>query len=102
MRNVCIVFKAVTRRGISIQMETRGLCDQNEAERDFYLWLLGYHQRLDSLQGLCHGCLVLWVRVISYDLEIKARTKQTSNKRTEIESFGWFIERIQTRVAFGW
>ena len=24
------------------------------------------------------------------------------NKRTEIERFDWFVERIQTRVAFGW
>ena len=24
------------------------------------------------------------------------------NARTEIERFDWFIERIQTRVAFGW
>ena len=23
-------------------------------------------------------------------------------KRAEIERFDWFIERIQTRVAFGW
>ena len=24
------------------------------------------------------------------------------NARTEIERFDWFVERIQTRVAFGW
>ena len=24
------------------------------------------------------------------------------NKRTKIERFDWFVERIQTRVAFGW
>ena len=41
-------------------------------------------------------------REFSYELEItKARTKQ-KNKRTEIERFDWFFERIQTRVAFGW
>ena len=28
--------------------------------------------------------------------------KKKQNKRTEIERFDWFIERIQTRVAFGW
>ena len=29
--------------------------------------------------------------------------KQNRNiKRTEKERFDWFIERIQTRVAFGW
>ena len=61
MRNVCIVFKAVARRGISIQMETRGLCDNNKAEGDFYPCFLGYHQRLDILKGLCHGCLAHFV-----------------------------------------
>ena len=30
-----------------------------------------------------------------------ARTNR-KNKRTEIQQFDWFIERIQTRVAFGW
>ena len=38
----------------------------------------------------------------SYDLELKTREQNRSNKRTEIERFDWFIERIQTRVAFGW
>ena len=38
----------------------------------------------------------------SYDLEIKTREQNRNNKRTEIEQFIWFIERIQTRVAFGW
>ena len=28
------------------------------------------------------------------------REKNRKNKRTEIERFDWFIERIQTRVAF--
>ena len=37
----------------------------------------------------------------SFDLEIKTREENTSNKRTEIERFDWFIERIQKRVAFG-
>ena len=30
------------------------------------------------------------------------REQNRNNKRMEIERFGWFIERIQTRVAFGW
>ena len=38
----------------------------------------------------------------SYDLEMKTREQNRNNKRTEIERFDWFIERIQTRVAFGW
>ena len=42
------------------------------------------------------------VEWFSYDLEMKARQLNRNNKRTEIERFDWFIERIQTRVAFGW
>ena len=39
----------------------------------------------------------------SYELEIKKHEQNRNNKRTEIEQFDWFIERIwQTRVAFGW
>ena len=37
-----------------------------------------------------------------YDLEIKTREQYRNNKQTEIERFDWFIEHIQTRVAFGW
>ena len=33
---------------------------------------------------------------------MKTREQNRNNKRTEIERFDWFIERIQTRVAFGW
>ena len=36
----------------------------------------------------------------SYDLEMK--TREQNNKRKETEWFDWFIELIQTRVAFGW
>ena len=38
----------------------------------------------------------------SYDLEMKTREQNRNNKRTEIERFDWFIERIQTHLAFGW
>ena len=38
----------------------------------------------------------------SYDLEMKTREQDINNKRTKIERFDWFVERIQTRVAFGW
>ena len=33
---------------------------------------------------------------------MKTREQNRNNKLTEIERFDWFIERIQTRVAFGW
>ena len=29
------------------------------------------------------------------------REQNRNNKRTDIEGFDWFVERIQTRVAFG-
>ena len=38
----------------------------------------------------------------SYDLEMKTCEQNRSNKRTEIKRFDWFIERIQTHLAFGW
>ena len=38
----------------------------------------------------------------SYDLEMKTRKQDRNNKRTEIERFDWFVERIQTREAFDW
>ena len=45
-----------------------------------------------------------WNRLkrFSYDLEITTRQQYRNNQRTETERFDWFIERIQTRVAFGW
>ena len=33
---------------------------------------------------------------------MKTHEQNKNNKRTEIERFDWFIERIHTRVAFGW
>ena len=33
---------------------------------------------------------------------MKTREQNRNSKRTEIERFDWFIERIQSRVAFGW
>ena len=38
----------------------------------------------------------------SYDLEMKTREQNRNNERTQTKQFDWFIERIQTRVAFGW
>ena len=43
-----------------------------------------------------------FIERFSYDLEVKTREQNKNNKRTEIKRFDWFIERIQTRVAFGW
>ena len=46
------------------------------------------------------ACLIL--ERFSYDLELKTREQNRNNKRTQIERFDWFVERLQTRVAFGW
>ena len=46
--------------------------------------------------------LIFMTERISYDLEMKTREQNRKNKRTEIERFDWFIERIQTHLAFGW
>ena len=43
---------------------------------------------------------LLLIERFSYDLETKTREQNRNNKRTEIERFVWFIERMQTRVAF--
>ena len=45
---------------------------------------------------------VVEIERFSNDLEMKTREQNRNNKRTEIERFVWFVERIQTRVAFGW
>ena len=37
-----------------------------------------------------------------FELEMKTREQNRNNKRKEIERFDWFIDRIQTRVAFDW
>ena len=46
------------------------------------------------------ACLIL--ERFSYDLEMKTREQNRNNKQTEIERFDWSIERIHTRVGFGW
>ena len=52
--------------------------------------------RLDTIQTMPK------LERFSSDLEMKTREQNRNKKRTEIERFDWFIERIQTRVAFGW
>ena len=63
------------------------------------------HEDIDVLGEFCvklsNKCLYP-LRRFSFHLEMKTREQNRNNKRTEIERFDWFIERIQTRVAFGW
>ena len=47
----------------------------------------------------CSLYYFLMERFSSY-LDMKTREQNRNNKRTEIERFDWFIERIQTRVVF--
>ena len=42
------------------------------------------------------------IEQFSYDLEMKTHEQNRNNKQTDLERFDWFIERIQTLVAFGW
>ena len=37
-----------------------------------------------------------------FDSEMKTCEQNRNNNRKEIEGFDWFIDRIQTRVAFDW
>ena len=37
-----------------------------------------------------------------FDFETKTREQNRNNNRKEIERLDWFIDRIQTRVAFDW
>ena len=65
--------------------------------------------KVSQLRGAI-SCHIFWflgvfpavVQRFSYDLEMKTRQQNRNNKRTEIEQFDWFIERIQTHLAFGW
>ena len=58
------------------------------------LWVLsipfppGYRMHLTNLS----------LQRFSYDLEMKAREQNRNEKRTEIERFGWFIERTDKRA----
>ena len=52
--------------------------------------------------GKCCLMAFFLIKRFSYVLEVKTREQNKHNKRKEIGRFDWFIEQIQTRVAFGW
>ena len=52
--------------------------------------------RLDAIQNMPKS------ERFSCDLKMKTRAQNRNKKQTEIERFDWFIEQIQTRVAFRW
>ena len=60
-----------------------------------------------TLQSMFAYCVLISCSLYSFlierfssDLDMKTRKQNRNNKRTEIERFDWFIERIQTRVVF--
>ena len=54
-----------------------------------------------GFQGL-ESRILVFIEGFSYDLKMKTRRQNGDTKQTEIERFDWFIEWIQTRMAFGW
>ena len=46
--------------------------------------------------------ITVFLERFSYDLEMNTREQNRDNKRKEIERIDWFIEQIQTGMAFGW
>ena len=53
------------------------------------------------VQNLISSAVHIRIERFSYDLEMKTREQNRSNKQTEIKRFDWFIERIQRHLAFG-
>ena len=62
----------------------------------------GVQTRWTMSKGEMWENLYLLLERFSYDLQMKTREQNRNNKWMEIKRFDWFIERIQTRVAFGW
>ena len=79
------------------------MCDKIRAKKKTCILACPLGKQLSHFA--CPGPLLAGLRQLkrfSYDLEMKTREQNRNNKRTEIERFDWFVERIQTRVAFGW
>ena len=74
------------------------VCSMILAHFSFICWLIFYIVWRMFLFDLLWSW---WIERFSYDLKMKMREQNRHNKRTEIERFDWFIERTQTRVAFG-
>ena len=47
-----------------------------------------------------HHHTTLTLARFSYDFEMKTHEQNRNKKRTEIERFDWFIERIQTTTLY--
>ena len=61
------------------------------------------NKRFASGISISFKCEFHIIERFSFDLEMKTYEQNRNNKREETElRFDWFIERIQTRVAFDW
>ena len=80
------------------------LVDARRLETSFLELPTVYNARTGHvhLSPLRSSCSFPSLERFSYDLEIKTREQNRDNKRTEIEQFIWFIERIQKSDSFGW
>ena len=81
--------------------------DHTEAQRDEKkIFLVGTSQENKGLNFVrAFNVSIMYIIILepfSYDLGVKTRGQNRNNKRMEIARFDWFIEQIQTRVAFGW
>ena len=67
-------------------------------------WRMGRSSSSMPWQAFSAFCLrfLLKLEGFSYDLEMKTREQNRNDKRSKVERFGWFIERIKTRLAFCW
>ena len=74
----------------------------NKRKRNPRLTLIGLRTTGPWTISLLVASLKADMERFSSDLEMKTREQKRNNKRTEIKRFDWFIERIQTRLAFGW
>ena len=67
-------------------------------------WRMGRSSSSMPWQAFSAFCLRFLPKLegFSYDLEMKTREQNRNDKRSKVERFGWFIERIKTRLAFCW
>ena len=90
--------------------EQKSVCGCGEVQLFILIYvclhfIYGIHFTLNVFPAQSKSSFILYSLTLlerfSYDLETKTREQNRNNKRTEIERFDWFVERIQTRVASG-
>ena len=71
--------KQIERFSYDLEMKTR---EQNRNRWSFFTFIYNRSSKMNYFIYTSH--------------------QNKNNKRTEIQRFDWFIERVQTRVAFSW